>query len=416
MVMPKGYKKTEIGIIPENWEIGTVESFGSIVSGGTPSTTNDLYWNGNIRWCTPTDIKATTTPKISHTQKHITEKGLADSSAVLLPINSIMICTRATIGEIRINGLPMATNQGFKNIIVKNGDYLYLYYILTTKKQKMIKLSYGTTFLELSKKALCTIPIQIPKASEQHAISTALYDIDILIDNLEKLISKKKNIKQGAMQELLTGKRRLPGFDGEWINNTLNSFGSFVRGNAFPLPFQGIKSEKYPFYKVSDFNNLGNKRFLIKANNYISEETARELNCNIIPAGSIVFATIGAAIFLERKKLTTVDCCIDNNTMSFQPHSKSSTKFLWYVFQQIRFSSFVEATALPSLSGKTVGSIIYRFPPTLGEQIAIAEVLSDMDNEIEELEKKLTKYCCLKQGMMSELLSGHIRLTEKEGA
>ena len=415
MVIPEGYKKTELGIIPRDWDVGTVESFGFVVSGGTPSTTNSLYWNGNIRWCTPTDIKSTTTPKLCHTQKCITEKGLSDSSAVLLPINSVMICTRATIGEIRINGLPMATNQGFKNIIVKNGDYLYLYYILTTKKQQMIELSYGTTFLELPKKALCTIPIQVPKASEQHAISNALYDIDILIDNLEKLVEKKKNIKQGAMQELLTGKRRLPGFDGEWINNTLSSFGCFVRGNTFPLPFQGIKSEKYPFYKVSDFNNLGNKRFLIKANNYISEEIARELNCNIIPAGSIVFATIGAAIFLERKKLTTVDCCIDNNTMSFQPHTKSSALFLWYVFQQIRFSSFVEATALPSLSGKTVGSIIYRFPPTLDEQIAIAEILSDMDNEIDELEKKLAKYRCLKQGMMSELLSGHIRLTEKEG-
>ena len=411
MVMPKGYKKTEIGIIPENWEIGTVESFGSIVSGGTPSTTNDLYWNGNIRWCTPTDIKATTTPKISHTQKHITEKGLADSSAVLLPINSIMICTRATIGEIRINGLPMATNQGFKNIIVKNGDYLYLYYILTTKKQKMIKLSYGTTFLELSKKALCTIPIQIPKTSEQHAISTALYDIDILIDNLEKLISKKKNIKQGAMQELLTAKRRLPGFDGEWTVKSIGESGHLCKETVNP---QSSPLVFFCEYSMPAFD-VGKKPIM----RYGSEMHS---NRTVISGNVLLFNKLN----VRQKRIWLINAEKEN--------SVCSSEFLAYYSDQIDLlylnyllntnevtKDFIDSSTGTSNSQKRITpntflSYSITVPSDIEEQTAIASILSDMDNEIEELEKKLAKYRCIKQGMMSELLSGHIRLTEKEGA
>lgn len=265
-------------------------------------------------------------------------------------------------------------------------------------------------------KQLSAIEIPVPPKPEQEAIAAALSDIDALIANLEKLIAKKKAIKQGTMQELLTGKRRLPGFTDKWVIRKIGHWGEFISGSCFPLQHQGKQSEKYPFYKVSDFNNPGNERYMKNANNYISHDTAIVLGCTVLPVGAIVVAKIGAAIFLERKKITTMECCVDNNMMAFVPSNGAAPSFLCYTFLNMRFGDFAEATALPSLSGKTICAIERSFPPTVDEQNAISQVLSEMDNEIELLEKKLKKAKGIKTGMMSELLTGRIRLTDKEDA
>ena len=257
---------------------------------------------------------------------------------------------------------------------------------------------------------LSAIEIVVPPKPEQEAIAKSLTEIDDLISSLEKLITKKKAIKQGTMQELLTGKRRLPGFSEKWEEKPISFFGNFISGNCFPIEYQGCPRGELPFYKVSDFNNAGNSRVMGKANNYISHNIASVLSCKIIPKNSVVFAKIGAAISLERKRITGFDCCIDNNMMSFLPYQKNIAAYMCYLFQTIRFGEFVDATALPSLSGKTIGEIQRTFPPTVEEQIAIATVLSDLDSEIEAVEQKLTKYRQVKQGMMQQLLTGKIRL------
>lgn len=259
-------------------------------------------------------------------------------------------------------------------------------------------------------KQLSAIEILVPPKPEQEAIAAALTDIDALIANLEKLIAKKKAIKQGAMQELLTGKRRLPGFTDEWKINRIGAFGEFVSGSCFPLSYQGKQGERYPFYKVSDFNNPGNEHNLNRANNYISQDIADYLGCKVIPEQAIVIAKIGAAIFLERKKLTSAYCCIDNNMMAFVPFNARSAQFIYYVFQNMKLGKLAEATALPSLSGKKICSVERRFPQTIEEQVSIATVLADMDSEIDVLSKKLNKYRMIKAGMMNELLTGRIRL------
>ena len=304
----------------------------------------------------------------------------------------------------------MATNQGFKNIIVKNGDYLYLYYILTTKKQKMIKLSYGTTFLELSKKALCTIPIQIPKASEQHAISNALYDIDILIDNLEKLIVKKKNIKQGAMQELLTGKRRLHGFDGEWetisIGESCDSIGGGTPSKQNVEWWQG----DIPWISSSDLSE--NDIYRISVSRYISREALIHSSTKLCPANCILLVS---RVGIGKVAIANTEICTSQDFTNLIPKYHDPVFLAYYLSRIMKEKSGSQGTSIKGITTTDISKIKVVLPKR-EEQEAIVSILSDMDNEIDELEKKLTKYRCLKQGMMSELLSGHIRLTEKEGA
>ena len=305
----------------------------------------------------------------------------------------------------------MATNQGFKNIIVKNGDYLYLYYILTTKKHEMIALSYGTTFLELSKKALCAIPLQIPKISEQHAISNALYTIDILIDNLEKLIEKKKNIKQGAMQELLTGKRRLPGFTGGWTVKTIGRSGYLYKETINP---QLSPLVLFYEYSMPAFDN-GKQPIMKYGKDMHSNRT-------VISGKVLLFNKLN----VRQKRIWLIDAEKEKSVCSSEFLAYYSDEidllYLNYLLNSSKITkNFIDSSTGTSNSQQRITPDVFlgysiTVPSDIEEQTAIASILYDMDNEIEELEKKLAKYRCLKQGMMSELLTGHIRLTEKEDA
>ena len=118
-IQTMGYKKTKIGWLPEDWEVKSISEIGRIYSGGTPDTNNPKFWHGDIYWCIPTDITALNGRRyLAKTKSKITEEGLRNSSAFLLPANSVIVCTRATIGEAAINSIPMATNQGFKSIVL----------------------------------------------------------------------------------------------------------------------------------------------------------------------------------------------------------------------------------------------------------------------------------------------------------
>lgn len=291
---------------------------------------------------------------------------------------------------------------------------LFLGYYLNSEYVKHQKSSkgQGDAIVHILAHSLAEITILLPPLPEQRRIAEVLSDTDTYITTLEQLIVKKEAVKQGVMQELLTGKRRLPGFKGEWVEKMIDYYGIFISGSGFPVIYQNQKKEIYPFYKVGDFNNIDNEYIMITANNYISQATASILKCPIVPCGSIIFAKIGAAIFLERKRQNKYDCCIDNNMMAFTVNDNGNSKYIMYLFQSIKFSDMVTSTALPSLSSKQLKSITKFFPPTLAEQTAIAEILSDMDAELSALKKKLEKIRLIKQGMMDALLTGKIRLPE----
>jgi type I restriction enzyme S subunit len=194
------------------WEIKRLDAVAEIRSGGTPSTNQPAFWNGDILWCTPTDITALNGRKyLMQTARTITTQGLKASSAELLPVNSIVMTSRATIGECAINALPVATNQGFKNFLpFEATDGEFLYYLLQTQKQAFIGLCSGSTFLEIGKTQLAAFEINLPPTKEeQTAIATALSDMDTELSSLKTQLAKARDIKQGMMQELLTGKIRL---------------------------------------------------------------------------------------------------------------------------------------------------------------------------------------------------------------
>ena len=274
--------------------------------------------------------------------------------------------------------------------------------------------------INLNQRTLAELSLNIPiSVDEQAAIADALTDADALIDSLEQLLTKKRQIKQGAMQELLTGKRRLPGFSSRWAETTLFDLASrkkdlFDDGDW--IESEHIRSEGI---RLIQTGNIGVGRFIEKEERkYIDDRSFSLLRCKELQIGDLLICRLaepaGRACVLpdieEGKVVTSVDVTI------FRPPSDTaSRKFLAQVFSRPQWFK-----AVGELSGGTTHKRIARgalgrmaiILPSLAEQAAIAEVMSDMDAAIAALESRLTKARALKQAMAQALLTGHIRLVE----
>ena len=169
----------------DDWEVKHINQLCQVIGGGTPSTENEEYWNGNINWYTPSEIGQT--KYVSTSERKITELGLKNSSAKLLPKDTILLSTRATIGECSITKTESSTNQGFQSLITNNkNNNEFIYYLIPQFKKEMIRKSSGSTFLEISKKEVEKIKVFVPSLNEQIKIGNFLSTIDKKIELLEK--------------------------------------------------------------------------------------------------------------------------------------------------------------------------------------------------------------------------------------
>jgi type I restriction enzyme S subunit len=202
--------KTRLPGFSGEWETERLGDVADIKSGATPSTQVAEYWNGAIPWCTPTDITGTRGKYLDTTERRITQEGLANCSASLLPAGALLLCSRATIGEVKIARIDVCTNQGFKSLVCREGTSSeFLYYLLLTLKPQMLEKAIGSTFLEIGYRDVASIQASFPCERDQAAIATVLSDIDAEIAALEARREKARAIKQGMMQQLLTGRVRL---------------------------------------------------------------------------------------------------------------------------------------------------------------------------------------------------------------
>lgn len=223
-----------------------------------------------------------------------------------------------------------------------------------------------------------------PTKAEQEAIAEALSDADALIEGLEQLIAKKRAIKQGAMQELLTGKTRLPGFSGEWATKPIGDVLSIMHGKSQ----RDVVTEDGPYAILATGGQIGTAR------SYLHDQPSVLIGRK---------GTIDRPQFTE-KPFWTVD------TLFYSiMKGKNIAKYFYYTFLLVDWYSHNEASGVPSLNARTIEKIEVVVPEPQ-EQSAIVQVLSDMDAEIAALETKLVKARAIKQGMMQELLTGRVRL------
>lgn len=266
-------------------------------------------------------------------------------------------------------------------------------------------------------KQLSTISIPVPPLSEQERIAEALSDVDSMISSLEKLIAKKKAVKQGAMQELLTGKKRLPGFTEEWECHRLGEYVDCIRGVSYNGSNDVFVSESNQTIRLLRSNNIQGAKFDLNDVQYIRRDIVRDNQ--MLKEFDIMICMANGSRQLVGKNCIFTEALNERYTfgafMSCLRATKSDTN-MNYIFELLNSTQYWNNIAL-LLSGSSINNLrpndILEMEfeiPSIAEQTAIASILSDMDNEIEALEQKLAKTRQLKQGMMQQLLTGKIRL------
>ena len=203
----------------EGWATKSISDLATVIGGGTPDTTVKSYWNGDIQWFTPSEIGKNKYVDLS--LRTITEEGLNNSSAKLLPPHTILLSSRATVGECSIALQECATNQGFQSLIAKNCDMDFLYYLIQTKKKELIRKACGSTFLEISANEIRKIHTYVPSINEQKKIGVLLSLIDKRIATQNKIIEKLETLIKGIRHNIFKQLRKNVGFNAT-IGNILS--------------------------------------------------------------------------------------------------------------------------------------------------------------------------------------------------
>lgn len=406
------YKKSEVGLIPYDWNVQKLSAISMEIGDGihtTPSYVNDseFYFingnnldNGTIKCYNETKC-------VSKEEYELLKKNLNN--------NTILMSINGTIGNLAFfNNEKVVLGKSAAYINLKDKvDKKFIYFLL---QHSSIKNYYeneltGTTIRNLSLKSIRETPMPLPQTKdEQTAIATALYNIDALIENLVKLIAKKRNIKRGTMQEFLTGRKRLDGFNGKWEEKRLGEILKLQGGYAF-------KSEQFQDNGISivRISNIDNNtvdlnevvyypefdipvEFIIKKGDVLiamSGATTGKIGIYQLPFYSYQNQRVGKFVLINAK----------TNDLNYISHLVNSEKFKSSLQKEIAQG------AQPNISGKQIESIVLDIPTDIKEQTAIANILSSMDSEIEVLEDKTYKCRMIKQGMMQALLTGKIRLS-----
>lgn len=386
----KGYRQTDIGAIPVDWDVKRIIDFTDCSAGGTPSTLRKEFWGGHIPWMNSGELND---KRIFDVEGRITEVGLRESSAKIIPSGSVLVGLAGqgkTRGTVAINRIELAINQSIAAIFPSpHHDADYLYFNLDNRYDELRSLSTGGEGrggLNLS--IIRQILIAFPKKEEQTAIAKVLLDFDALIAELEILIQKKRHIKTGAMQELLTGKRRLPGFSSVWKQYKLEELLTYEQPTKYVVSgTEYSESSGIPVLTPGKTFVLG----LTQERHGIYTDLPVILFDDFTTASRYVdfpFKVKSSAVKMLRQKRNDVVlrfCFEKMQTIDFE---LGNHKRYW-------ISEYRHIELLM---------------PDYDEQFAIAELLSDMQAEIENLEQQKAKYFALKQGIMKMLFFGKIRL------
>lgn len=421
-MVKQGYKQTEVGVIPEDWVCTTWESVGDgFTSGATPYRAIKSFYKGNLKWVTSGELNYNT---IYETIEHISDEARIRTNLKIHPKDTFLMAitgleAAGTRGSCAILGTPATTNQSCMAIYPTDKlDTKYLFYYYSKYGDDLaFKYCQGTKQQSYTAKIVKILPIIIPQIEEQKVIAEALSDVDSMISSLEKLIAKKKAVKQGAMQELLTGKKRLPGYCDKWECHKIGDYVNCYRGVSYSGNNDIFVAESSQTIRLLRSNNIQEAKFNKEDVQYIRRDIVAE-NQKLQKLDVMICMANGSKQLVGKNCIFT-DIQDDKYTfgafMSCLRGSKVDTN-MRYIFALLNSSQYWNNIAL-LLSGSSINNLRpndilemeFDFP-TIDEQTAIVSILSEMDNEIEVLEKKLAKTRQLKQGMMQQLLTGKIRL------
>lgn len=415
-MVKQGYKQAELGVIPEKWTVSTIGAIADVKTGpfGSALHANDYVQDGTpiitVEHLGETGLTRQNLPKVSaEDRRRLSAYSMQEGDIVF-----------SRVGAVDRNAYVTAAENGwlFSGRILRlrakseelSTRYLGYYFKAEETKERVRGVAVGQTMASLNTKLMNAFKVVLPTVEEQKNIAALLSNMDTLISTLEKQISKKKAIKQGAMLELLTGKRRLPGFFGEWVNTKIGSITEVYSGGTPNTSEPAFWGGKIPWMNSGELN----LKIVRQVQGRITEVGVDSSSTHFIPAECVLIGLAGQGKTRGTAAFNTFPLCTNQSIAAIYPNpNKFDSKFLYYKmdtqYDQLRELSSGDG-GRGGLNKKLILDYEVVIPQSIDEQAAIATILTEMDYEIENLEMKLTKYRQVKQGMMQQLLTGKIRL------
>ena len=373
------------------WETKSINDLADVIGGGTPDTTVKSYWDGGIQWFTPSEIGKN--KFVDASLRTITEDGLNNSSAKLLPPNTILLSSRATIGECSLSLRECATNQGFQSLVSKKCNVDFLYYLIQTKKKDLIRKTCGSTFLEISANEVRKIQVSVPSDVEQQKIAGLLSLIDKRIATQNKIIEKLQSLIKGLIDDIITLKcGQLVAF--ETLYSKAGEGGTPTTSNT-----EFYDNGSIPFIKIDDLSN----KYLSANKDYITELGLKKSSAWLIPTHSIIYsngATIGAI------SINKYPVCTKQGILGIVPNTNIDVEFLYYFMQSSYFQKEVERVVtegtMKTAYLKDINHI--KCPiPDLDRQKEISHFLSVLSLKEDVERQLLQKYQIQKQYLLRKM-------------
>ncbi|OOH86190.1 hypothetical protein BMT54_11260 [Pasteurellaceae bacterium 15-036681] len=387
--------------LPSGWKIKTLGEIATISSGGTPSRNNLEYWkDGSIPWIRTTEVQNCILNE-DDTQEFITEKGLKNSSAKIVPKGTLllaMIGQGKTRGQVAYLNFEASTNQNCATITF-GSDYepkFYFQYLLS-QYENIRALSNSAGQSNLSGTLVKAIKVPVPTLPEQIKIAETLSTWDNAIQATESLITNSQQQKKALMQMLLSGEKRVGGFSGEWEQYSTSEIGKVVTGST---------------PQKSDIDNYGNEVCWATADDfkqkYITDTKVKLSSkgankARIVPKGSVLVTCIAS---IGKNAIANIDLATNQQINAIIVNANINNEFVYYLIEnsQEKLLSLAGTTAVPIVNKSTFEKIKLLFPKNLEEQQKIAEILTTADQEIETLQQKLERLKLEKQALMQRLL------------
>ncbi len=387
------------------WIECTLNDLGEIVGGATPSTQREDYYGGDIPWITPKDLSSLQGRYISRGERNITKNGLASSSAQLMPPKTVLFTSRAPIGYVAIAEQTVCTNQGFKSIVPNaKVNPLFLYYLLVYNKETIEAMGSGTTFKEVSGKAMRTVKVRIPSDMQsQIKIASLLDPIDSKIEANAKLNDNLQQQAAALFESWFVDYNPWSGIQpSEWTNAPLGTFVEIKRGGS-PRPIQDYLSDSgLRWLKISDVTSLSSP-FVLEIKEHIKEEGLKKTV--FLHAGELVLsnsATPGIP------KILDVDTCIHDGWLYF-PKSELSKYYLYLFFKHIRKELVSLGNGSVFTNLKT--DILKAFPATKADKVTLKKfdaVVSPLFDAMLNADRENLKLATMRDSLLPKLMSGEI--------
>lgn len=349
--------------IPSHWEWVTLDDIGIVVSGGTPSTKEPEFWNGNIPWITPADLSGHEDMFISEGNRNISQAGLDYSSAYLLPENSVVFSSRAPIGYVAITKNKLATNQGFKNLILpcKLVNPKYVFYYLKTIKELAENMASGTTFLELSTNKFKQIPFPLAPIEEQNRI---VEKIEELFSELDKSVENLEKTKKKSDLSILSLYKQVFNSDNKWKSITIRDLCHISYGKS--LPQKDRVTGSFPVYGANGIVGWHNMALTTKP--------------------SIIIGRKGS---VGELKFSKEICFPIDTTYYIEENGSFNLKFLFYQLKIKNLPQLSKSTTIPGLNREHIYDLNIMIPSSIEEQNGIVNYIEEKKEDLTLLQNSI---------------------------